>query len=223
MSRIVKDPEERKYELVDAAETLFMEKGYSKTSIRDIVEKVGVAHGLFYYYFDSKSDLINAIVERMFKKMDKILIDLRSNQELNAQEKLLLYFDKVSEMKKGKEYLIGFVEDEEGMLFYHELLNRIIDKTTPHLTEIIKQGIEEGVFDTDYPEEAVRFILTGRGNVRIPKNVENIDELKTSLMASGDIIERVLGAEEGSIKSLFEEKWDDFEDNIKTMYEEGKI
>jgi hypothetical protein len=159
----------------------------------------------------------------MSKKMDKILIDLKSDQELNAQEKLLLYFDKVSEMKKGKEYLIGFVEDEEGMLFYHELLNRIIDKTTPHLTEIIKQGIEEDFFDTDYPEEAVRFILAGRGNVRIPNNVENIDELKTSLMASGDIIERVLGAEEGSIKSLFEEKWNEFEDNIKNMYEEGKI
>ncbi len=49
MVRISKDPEERKNEIVDAAEELFVTKGYEKTSISDIVKKVGVAQGLFYY------------------------------------------------------------------------------------------------------------------------------------------------------------------------------
>ena len=54
MARIVKEADERRNEILDAAETLFTEKGYSKTTIIDILNQVGIAKGTFYYYFKSK-------------------------------------------------------------------------------------------------------------------------------------------------------------------------
>ena len=54
MTRIIKEADERRNEILDAAETLITEKGYSKTTIIDILNQVGIAKGTFYYYFKSK-------------------------------------------------------------------------------------------------------------------------------------------------------------------------
>ena len=54
---------ERKTQLIDAAAELFAERGYDETRIVDIVERAGVAKGLFYWYFDNKAALFRDLVE----------------------------------------------------------------------------------------------------------------------------------------------------------------
>ena len=56
--------QERHDQLVATARRLFAEKGVENTTIKDIAEAAGVAQGLLYHYFDSKEDLLWAIVER---------------------------------------------------------------------------------------------------------------------------------------------------------------
>ena len=46
-----KKPEVRRQELIDVASALFAEKGYEEVSVRDILQIVGGAPGMFYYYF----------------------------------------------------------------------------------------------------------------------------------------------------------------------------
>ena len=86
MARIVKEADERRNEILDAAETLFTEKGYSKTTIIDILNQVGIAKGTFYYYFKSKEEVMDAIIERFIEQdvqkarliaMDKSLSPVR--------------------------------------------------------------------------------------------------------------------------------------------------
>lgn len=62
--REVKESEERKQEFIDAAEKLFKENGIVDTTINNIVKEMNVAKGLFYYYFKSKDDIIDAISEK---------------------------------------------------------------------------------------------------------------------------------------------------------------
>ena len=50
MARPSKDPQIRINEILDATEPLFYAKGYYETAISDIAEKMGVAHGMIYYY-----------------------------------------------------------------------------------------------------------------------------------------------------------------------------
>ena len=52
--RISKRPEERREEFLDAAQALFYEQGIEATNVQQIVKRVGVAQGLYYYYFQSK-------------------------------------------------------------------------------------------------------------------------------------------------------------------------
>lgn len=56
---------ERKRQLVDAAMSLFAERGYSATRIADICARAGVAKGLFYWYFPTKLDLFDELAHTM--------------------------------------------------------------------------------------------------------------------------------------------------------------
>ena len=86
MKRNSKKPAERRKELVDAAARLFTEKGYENTSVRDILDAVGGAPGMFYYYFKSKQDIYVAVMEdfiseRMSRKCEVMEDDERSFDE----------------------------------------------------------------------------------------------------------------------------------------------
>lgn len=62
--RVAKAPEERREDLLQAARSVFAEKGIPGTTVADIAEAAGVAKGTFYLYFDSKEVLLGALKER---------------------------------------------------------------------------------------------------------------------------------------------------------------
>ena len=71
----------RKEEIISAAVKLFCKQGYEKTTVDDIVEKVGCSHGLFYHYFGSKKDILNAILA------EKEFISDKEHEELLKSDK----------------------------------------------------------------------------------------------------------------------------------------
>jgi AcrR family transcriptional regulator len=56
--------DKRRAELIDAALRLFAERGFRGTTIADIAAATGTAHGLVYHYFQSKDELLEAILDR---------------------------------------------------------------------------------------------------------------------------------------------------------------
>lgn len=63
--RVIKTEEERRSEILYTANQLFIEKGYDNTSISDILNKIGIAKGTLYYYFQLKEDIMNAIIDEV--------------------------------------------------------------------------------------------------------------------------------------------------------------
>jgi AcrR family transcriptional regulator len=59
--------------LLESAKILFSQKGYYATSVEDIVESAGFSKGNFYYYFKSKEELFNSLVEEMHLNIAKRL------------------------------------------------------------------------------------------------------------------------------------------------------
>jgi hypothetical protein len=73
------------------------------------------------------------------------------------------------------------------------------------LTEIVGQGVSEGCFNTAYPREAVEFIFNGmRFFLSSPDDLQG-EAMRRKIIASADMMERVLGAEEGSIVAMYRE------------------
>ena len=61
---MAKTKEERRNEIIETAGKLFEEKGYEQTQVQDIVNEIGVAKGLFYYYFKSKDEVMEELADR---------------------------------------------------------------------------------------------------------------------------------------------------------------
>ena len=87
--RISKDPKERKDELMDAAEELFSTVGYNGISVSDIVKKVSVSQGTFYYYFKSKEDMFIDIFARNSEVLINKLQEETKDNNINALQKLI--------------------------------------------------------------------------------------------------------------------------------------
>lgn len=204
MARASKHPEERRQEFIEAAEALFLEKGYQGTSVSDIVDRVGVAHGLFYYYFDSKENLLDAIIEGMVRESRRRL-EAIVDGDGTPLEKYHRFVQQMFVLKKDKPYLVGYMIQDRNRLFYHKWMQRSLNEITPMLADIVEQGVATGCFDTEYPREAVEFIFNGmRFFLSAPEELQG-EALRTKMLAAGDMMERVLGAEPGSITSMYRE------------------
>lgn len=79
------DIEQRKKEFVDAAEKLFKQNGIVDTTISAIVKEMDVAKGLFYYYFNSKDDVIDAISERYNRDFVRTIQKAMSSEDFDTK------------------------------------------------------------------------------------------------------------------------------------------
>lgn len=201
MARTVKKPEERRVEFLLTAQKLFIEKGYYATSVDDIVGEMGVAKGLFYYYFKAKEDLVSQMVDHLWAGAKEDYLVVMDRDDLNALEKLMLYSSVRGEVKLQQTYLVELVIKEPRSPLVQQLKDRGIEILTPILGNIISQGVEEGFFDTEYPYEAAEFLIRGaEGFVSI--DLGDADAVMRALVISLDTWERVLGAEKGTFMGL---------------------
>jgi AcrR family transcriptional regulator len=159
MSRIVKNPEERRLEIIDIAEELFSEKGYDETAVSDIVKRADVAQGTFYYYFGSKAEVLDAIIDRILDEIGRKTRELSVMDHMDAVERMLAFFGVFRTVGEGREKLMEYLHEERNALLHLKLEKKVYPMIIPPFAGIIRQGVEEGLFDTKYPEEAARVIL----------------------------------------------------------------
>ena len=87
--------EERKDQILNAAEEVFNQKGLDNARMDDIAEETGLSKGTLYLYFKSKDDLIAAILDRIFQREFREFenVDLST---MSATDALWLFTDTLS-------------------------------------------------------------------------------------------------------------------------------
>ena len=198
--RISKNPDVRKNELILAAEELFRESGYDETSVSGIVKKVGVAQGTFYYYFKSKDDVLNAVIDYYIDQYAAGLEKLLSDQSLSPVQKIQMIANDALGMHICDRKFVDFLHSEENLVTHQKFMVKSFNQMIPLLTKIVEQGITAGAFHVEYPEEMVEMVVYAFGYLE--------DALATSpdgekyfkrLRAAEAIVERTLGLEKGTI------------------------
>lgn len=71
--RTKEEAQETRHLLLDAAERVFNEKGVSRTSLADIAEAAGLTRGAIYWHFKNKSDLFDAMMERVTLPLEQLV------------------------------------------------------------------------------------------------------------------------------------------------------
>jgi len=207
--RVSLPPEERKEEIINAAEKLFYEKGYSKVTINDIIKDLGIVKGTFYYHFKNKKEVRDIIINRYLEGEIEHLNQINES-ELSALEKL-------SNMIFG---IINLINNEDKVMhdvysrnpeILQELVTKRMNHFGPLITDLVDYGIEEGVFKPQYYEEAIQFLLINM-SITIPLIHYTLafwDEDKAVLRLNTIIhsSELVLGAKKRSLDFISDKYW----------------
>ncbi len=82
--------EDNRQRIVDAADNLFYRRGYNQTSFQDISDATGIPRGNFYYYFKTKNEILDAVVNTRVEQLTGMLNRCEA-QTQNARERLLLF------------------------------------------------------------------------------------------------------------------------------------
>jgi len=160
VKRIVKDPEERKQELIDTAERLFITRGYDQTSISDIVKEVNVSQGAFYYYFESKEDVLVAVVKKNMAAMEKDLRQIQEKDDMNDAAKLNVMINRFIHNIQSRNRIFGFLHHEKSATLYDKLKEiRPFVNIAPIMAEVISKGSKKGHFNVAHPVETSYLLL----------------------------------------------------------------
>lgn len=159
MARVSKDPQIRIAEILDAAEMLFNAKGYHETMVSDIVKQIGIAQGTFYYYFKSKEEVLESIVQR---KMFHILKDIESvidDASADAPTKLSGVINHAIQCFYGKDILpFEYLYNDQYLHMLDKITRQGRKKTEPLLMRIVDEGVQYGYFKLLDSKVAVEFI-----------------------------------------------------------------
>lgn len=198
-------PEERRTEILDVAEKLFTTKGYSVTTINDILSEIGIAKGTFYYYFKSKSAVMHAIVDRFVDMEVRAAKKIAANKTLKASEKIFKMMMTQNQDDSRKEKMIEELHKVNNAELHQKSLTETIIHLTPVLTEVIEQGVDEGIFTTPYPTETVEVLLVSSGFIFDEGIFQwSPTEQMQKAEAFVHLTETVLGAEKGSFQYLLQ-------------------
>ena len=78
--------------IISAADDLFYRRGYNQTSFQDISEATGIPRGNFYYYFKTKDEILNAVVDSRINELASLLGKIESDT-YSPRERLITFCD----------------------------------------------------------------------------------------------------------------------------------
>ncbi len=140
---------ERKNQIINAAEDVFTQKGFDEARMDDIAEETGLSKGTLYLYFKSKDDLIIAILDRMFQGEFKQFQDLNLT-ELSAVDAIWKITDLLTKDILGFVHLIPIVYQFLALAFRNKYVQKALKKYInlyiDMLVPIIQHGIDSGEF-----------------------------------------------------------------------------
>ncbi|MBN2048150.1 MAG: TetR/AcrR family transcriptional regulator [Anaerolineaceae bacterium] len=221
MARTTKTYEDRRNEILDVAQAIFYTKGYDQTSIQEILDQIGIAKGTFYHYFPSKLDLLEGVVDRLVEQSAAILQAIVDDPALEPVDKVNTFFSAGMAIKVQNPAFYSTIlrvwQADENALFRDKMKAKSLELLVPLFAEIIREGLESGVFEFDHPT-AVSEIIFEMGSAlsdsfskklillsEMDDQKELIRELETRLIAYQTAMERILGLKEGNL-NIFEMK-----------------
>ncbi len=198
--RIVKEAEERKNEILDAAEELFVTKGYDKTSTGDILDKVGIARGTLYYHFKSKEDILNAMIERINDTLIGRAKKIASDTSVPVIERVVMAISALKVDSAIGDEIIDQVHRPQNALMHQKMQTNLIEGILPVITGLVKEGIKEGIFTTVYPEQTTEMLIVYSSVAFDDDYDTDAKRQEMRIKAFLGNAEKLLGAKEGSLQ-----------------------
>ena len=188
----MKKGERRKQELLQIAYRMFISRGYENTSVDEIIEEAGIAKGTYYYYFETKEQMLEEVIGMMIDRETEAARQILK-AEIPVPQKIAGI---ISSLRPGQEEMPieGALMQPENIVMHEKIRKKIVERAVPLLSEVVEEGIAEGIFSCDCIPERVRMLLV--------VSSDTFDEGCFTARDTAvfiDMTEKLLGAEPGTM------------------------
>lgn len=202
----------RRDAFVDAAQRIMAVKGYEALSIQEVIDAVDASKGAFYHYFGAKSDLLEAVVERMADGVERSWAPVLEQPGLSAIERLESLFATTAQYKNERRdlplaLLEAWLSDSNAIL--RERLRLMVGRRfRPVLERILRQGADSGELSVSDAEGTAAVIVAltlgsqeeaARLFVARQSNAVSFADVERHFAAFAEAFGRILGLEPGRL------------------------
>ena len=216
--------------IMQEAQILFAQKGYEATSVQNIIDAVGIAKGTFYYYFASKEALLEETVTSVIKMQAELIMSQLEESDENALDKFASFMRLQSQWKSTQfdvlYMTLKILYSDQNCLYIKKVKEKNTKYYLPIMNLIIKQGIEEGVFETPYPNTIGEMVIRLSNDfsdtiARAFVNYHAYDDLLGFLQERIDLllhcIERLIGIKNAHLPAMDVSMLEGFITYLKTV------
>lgn len=178
-----KPPEQWENEILDAAQNLFLSKGYEETSVSDIMQAAGGATGMFYRCYQSKEELLNVLVKKWAAMYTQKTACLLCDPQITFSGKFVAILDVIREMTSQTIGMEAFFTASNEVIL-NRLTRQMTSVLAPLLASVLDKGIEDGILAIENTEFYTNYIIDGslgalnRGSRLTRENIaHNLDYL----------------------------------------------
>ena len=161
-----KSVQKRKY-ILETARKVFVEKGFKKVTMKDIVEACDISRGGLYLYFDSTSQIFLEVMKMESQEADDVFSDSIADDATAADILILFLKEQKKELLRKSDTLTQAIYE-----FYFQIqpgrkgniLKRQFDSAVRIIEKLIETGVENGEFFCDDCKGMARnimFVLEG--------------------------------------------------------------
>ncbi|MGM0123760.1 hypothetical protein IGI37_001134 [Enterococcus sp. AZ194] len=167
-----KDFDIKRNEILDCAEKLFTTRGYELTTVNAILKEVGIAKGTFYYYFDSKEEVMDASIMRIIDEEVDFANNILANKKLSPIEKLMTaLFSKPK--SNEKKIMIERLYEANNALMKQRAMQRTLEIVCPIYAKMIREGNERKEFSSNNPLADIQFLVAGMQTLYDISSIKN--------------------------------------------------
>lgn len=154
MGKVDSNKKQKENSLLKTAFESFTTKGFSKTSISDIVNKAGVAKGTFYLYFKDKYDIRNKLISHKSSQLFRNATDKleKNDKSLDFEEKIIFIIDDIINQLNENQSLLTFISKNLSWgIFKSALTSPTLDDDV-NFSDVYNSMLSEAPYEFKNPE-----------------------------------------------------------------------
>lgn len=193
----------KREQIFDALEELMNTIPFKDISVDSIASAAGVAKGTVYYYFESKDEILNCLIERSYRRAIREYLNSISGDQTALGRIKQLFRSATAEDFGNRHNLIMSLHLNDDVILHKKLKSVAVQEIAPILTMLLEQGVDEGSIQLEYPKESAEIIVSVL-TVFIDDSRLDVASFVKKLKIFANVLETCLKTPKGSFDFLFE-------------------
>lgn len=186
---------ERKEELLKTAYELFLSRGYEAVSVDEIIKKAGIAKGTYYYYFKSKEETLEEVIDMMIAKEEakaRMILDM----PIPVPQKIVGILSSFRP-DENEQSIVELINKKENLIMHEKVNDKVIERAIPLIIKVAEEGREQGIINCDHLDERVRILLIISNRI-FDDGITNEATIDVYI----DMVEKMLGTKPGTMQFI---------------------